>query len=175
MADEDDDRRIAAAERDASPQRFTEPFSSYDAGPPATTTTTQPVTTDAKAPVNGDAVPRAASLNSSSVSSSPASSIRHVPTERMSRVNTGRDVERHPTELGRIATHKSQHEGTVGKSVKSRESKRPLPNFGAGKPYPPALPEQEEYVVEFDGPDDPMHPQNWPMKKKCAHLLSRSR
>lgn len=38
--------------------------------------------------------------------------------------------------------------------------------MGAGKPMPPALPDRDEYVVEFDGPDDPMHPQNWPMKRK---------
>jgi DHA1 family multidrug resistance protein-like MFS transporter len=45
-------------------------------------------------------------------------------------------------------------------------SKRPLAEFGAGKPYPPPLPEREEYVVEFAGPDDPLHPQNWSIKKK---------
>jgi DHA1 family multidrug resistance protein-like MFS transporter len=50
--------------------------------------------------------------------------------------------------------------------VKSRESRKPLPEFGAGKPYPPPLPEQDEYVVEFDGPDDPLHPMNWPIRKK---------
>jgi DHA1 family multidrug resistance protein-like MFS transporter len=41
-----------------------------------------------------------------------------------------------------------------------------MPNFGAGKPFPPPLPDREEYVVEFDGPDDPMHAQNWPLRKK---------
>lgn len=38
--------------------------------------------------------------------------------------------------------------------------------MGAGKPYPPPLPAREEYVVEYDGVDDPLHAQNWPMKKK---------
>jgi DHA1 family multidrug resistance protein-like MFS transporter len=28
-----------------------------------------------------------------------------------------------------------------------------MPNFGGGKPFPPQLPERDEYVVEFDGPD----------------------
>ena len=32
--------------------------------------------------------------------------------------------------------------------------------------YPPNLPAQEEYVVEFDGLEDPMHPQNWTLRKK---------
>lgn len=45
-------------------------------------------------------------------------------------------------------------------------SSKLLPAFGAGKPYPPPLPEREEYVVEFDGPKDPMHAQNWPFRKK---------
>ena len=40
--------------------------------------------------------------------------------------------------------------------------------MGAGKEYPPLLPDREEYVVEFDGPDDPLHPQNWPMRKKLG-------
>lgn len=84
----------------------------------------------------------------------------------MSRVNTQRDLERHSTALSRINTQRSQHTGTVGRSLKSRESKKPLPEFGAGKSYPPPLPSQEAYVVEFDGPHDPLHPQNWPMRKK---------
>lgn len=75
--------------------------------------------------------------------------------------------ESHPTALDRIETHRSQHSQTVGglDNLRSR-SKRELPKFGAGKPYPPSLPKQEEYVVEFDGPHDPMHPQQWTMKKK---------
>ena len=84
----------------------------------------------------------------------------------VSRVSTQADLERHPTELSRIATARSQHSGTVGRDLRSRESRKPLPAFGAGKPYPPMLPAQEEYVVEFEGPDDPMHSQNWPIRKK---------
>lgn len=87
----------------------------------------------------------------------------------MSRVSTQRDLERHPTMLERIQTSKSQHAGTVGGRVqtsKSRDSRRPMPEMGLGKPYPPPLPSQEEYVVEFDGPEDPRHAMNWPMKKK---------
>ncbi|KAK4120843.1 MFS general substrate transporter [Parathielavia appendiculata] len=102
-------------------------------------------------------------ISASSVSSSSAeSSHRGV---QMSRVETQRDLERHQTELSRIHTARSQHSGTVGRA-KSKEWKKPLPNFGAGKPYPPLLPNQEDYVVEFDGPDDPLHAQNWPIRKK---------
>lgn len=110
---------------------------------------------------------RVGSVASSSSSTSSTSSASVIREEiGMSRIQTGRDLERHPTELSRIETQKSQHSGTVGRSLKSRESKKPLPNFGGGKEYPPLLPEREEYVVEFDGPDDRLHPQNWPMTKK---------
>ncbi|KAL1838564.1 hypothetical protein VTJ49DRAFT_2524 [Mycothermus thermophilus] len=92
-------------------------------------------------------------------------------TTSLSRVPTQRDLARHETELSRIHTARSQHSGTVGrdtKSIRSTKSRKPLPNFGAGKPYPPPLPNQEDYVVEFDGPDDPLHAQNWPLRKKMV-------
>ena len=103
-------------------------------------------------------------------STSSGSSVSVVREEMaMSRAQTQRDLERHPTELSRIETHRTQHSGTVGRSITSRKSKKPLPAFGAGKDYPPALPAKEDYVVEFDGPDDPLHPQNWPIKKKSVY------
>lgn len=68
--------------------------------------------------------------------------------------------------LSRVETQQLQHSLTVGESVKSRSSKLPLPAFGGGKPYPPPLPNREDYVVEFDGPDDPLYPQNWPLMTK---------
>lgn len=118
--------------------------------------------------------PRGEKLNrQQTVSTSSSSSSTSVVREEMgiSRANTQRDLERHPTELSRIETHRTQHSGTVGRTITSRKSKKPLPNFGGGKDYPPPLPAQEQYVVEFDGPDDPMHPQNWPLKKKYAISL----
>lgn len=137
------DRDLEKAERDASPERF-----------PAQNS-------------EGHGQARRGSAATSSSASGSTSSASIVREEMgMSRINTQRDLERHPTALSRIETQRSQHSGTVGRSLKSRESKKPLPNFGAGKEYPPLLPEREEYVVEFDGPDDPLHPQNWPMKKK---------
>lgn len=108
--------------------------------------------------------------SSSAASSSSASSIRleAIRTARMSRTNTSRinHQESHPHALDRIETHRTQHSGTVG-AIKSRKStQKEIPAMGAGKPYPPMLPEMEEYVVEFDGFDDPRHAQNWPMRKK---------
>ncbi|KAL5121438.1 hypothetical protein ACEQ8H_000509 [Pleosporales sp. CAS-2024a] len=84
-------------------------------------------------------------------------------------------TERHPEALRRIETHRSQHAATVGaaptpsrltRTISRRHPARPLPTLGAGKPFPPLLPDREEYVVEFDGADDPLHAQNWPMPKK---------
>ncbi len=115
-----------------------------------------------------DEIERVASASSSGSDSSALAGAgsRHRPVGGMSRMSTQRDLERHPTELDRIQTIRSQHTATVGRSTTSRQSRRPLPEFGAGKPYPPPLPDREEYVVEFDGPDDPMHAQNWPLRKK---------
>jgi DHA1 family multidrug resistance protein-like MFS transporter len=111
-------------------------------------------------------IERIATSSSTSTSSSEASMERR-PTA-VSRVSTQRDLERNPTVLSRIHTAKSQHAGTIGRShtSKSRDSRRALPEMGLGKPLPPPLPERDEYVVEFSGPDDPLHAQNWPMRKK---------
>lgn len=108
--------------------------------------------------------------SSSAASSSSASSVRleAIRTANMSRTNTNRinHQESHPHALDRIETHRTQHSSTVG-AVKSRKStQKEIPAMGAGKPYPPMLPDMEEYVVEFDGFDDPRHAQNWPMRKK---------
>lgn len=109
-------------------------------------------------------------LTASSISTNNSSSDTSTHFRRnMSRVSTQNDLERHPTELSRIATQRSLHQSTVGSRpsrTSTRASKKPLPAFGAGKPYPPPLPAREEYVVEFDGPDDPLHSQNWPLRKK---------
>lgn len=141
------DRDLERAETDASPKLHPQTDKRHDAH-----------------------LERIDSITSSASSSTSSTSSASVIREEigMSRIQTGRDLERHPTELSRIETQRSQHSGTVGRSLKSRESKKPLPNFGGGKEYPPQLPERDEYVVEFDGPDDPLHPQNWPMKKKVA-------
>ncbi|KAL2786211.1 major facilitator superfamily domain-containing protein [Aspergillus keveii] len=113
---------------------------------------------------------RTESYSSYSTSSSDDASDSYGDAERMSRTQTaqtqpGCGLERHPTALSRIATQRSQHTATVG-ALRTRPSRKPLPEFGAGKPYPPPLPEKEEYVVEFVGPDDPLHPQNWSFKRK---------
>lgn len=109
---------------------------------------------------------RSETVGSHSTASSTSSASIVREEMGISRVNTQRDLERHPTHLSRIETERTQHSATVGRSTTSRSSRKPLPSFGAGKSYPPALPDRDEYVVEFDGPHDPLHPQNWTMKKK---------
>jgi DHA1 family multidrug resistance protein-like MFS transporter len=152
MAESNVDKFIERAERDASPDRF---------GRSAKETEKDEI---------HEPVTRMTTQSSASTSSSEASDIERdaamsrVPTQR----DTGGDLERHETALSRIHTQRSQHSQTVGASLRSRTSRKPLPAFGAGKPYPPPLPEREAYVVEFDGHDDPMHAQNWPMKKKLV-------
>ncbi|KAI3391013.1 hypothetical protein diail_8108, partial [Diaporthe ilicicola] len=39
-------------------------------------------------------------------------------------------------------------------------------SMGMGKPIPPALPDPENYTVEFDEANDPMHPYNWRLATK---------
>ena len=151
------DRDLERAERDASPERFPE---KNPADAPNNVEQIHSPKADSAKIEKRD---MATSLGSTASSSSAA--INREPNG-MSRVNTQRDLDRHPTELDRIETHRTQHGTTVGRTITSRKSKKPLPNFGGGKEYPPPLPAQEEYVVEFDGPDDPMHPQNWPLRKK---------
>ncbi|KAB8231992.1 MFS transporter [Aspergillus alliaceus] len=71
--------------------------------------------------------------------------------------------------LDRIESQRLQHALTVGESLNSARyssSRKALPAFGAGKPYPPPLPEREDYVVGFDGPDDPLYPQNWSLSRR---------
>lgn len=148
------DRDIEKAERDASPDRF-------------------PIYGQNQSAARHEPLERtvtASSGGSSSTSSSEASIVREeIGMSRIPTVHeSAAELERHPTALSRIQTQRSQHSQTVGASLtsRSRRSNKPLPPFGAGKPYPPSLPAQEEYVVEFSGHDDPMHAQNWPLREK---------
>ncbi|KJK63893.1 Major Facilitator Superfamily protein [Aspergillus parasiticus SU-1] len=45
-------------------------------------------------------------------------------------------------------------------SEKRSEPSIPL-SMGEGKAFPPLLPNEDDYIVTFDGPDDPEHPFNW--------------
>ena len=143
---------MQAGERGASPDRFP----------------SEPVEQEERR----EELSRHITASSRSTSRSSAEDVRRqeIGVSRMTTRQDSVNLERHPTALSRIQTGKSQQSHTIGATLRSRtttrQSKKPLPNFGGGKPFPPMLPEQEDYVVEFDGPNDPYHAQNWPMKKK---------
>jgi DHA1 family multidrug resistance protein-like MFS transporter len=150
------DRDLEKAEKDASPDRFNTPGSK-----PATKHKEESTAT-------GEPIERIPTGHSSSSAPSRSSAARREIG--MERATTQHDVppelEHNETLMSRIQTQRSQHSLTVAARLRSRKSKKLLPSMGADKPYPPALPEREAYVVEFDGVDDPMHAQNWPMKAK---------
>ena len=77
------------------------------------------------------------------------------------------DIARHATQIESLRHANLQHVHTVGSTRTRGENATPLPAFGAGKPYPPDIPaEREAYVVDFEGPEDPLHPLNWSWKTK---------
>jgi DHA1 family multidrug resistance protein-like MFS transporter len=156
-----EDRYIQRNERDASPERF--PQAEKHADPEKVERHEQIARTTT-----------VSSSGSSSTTSSDASQAERN-AGHMSRLPTQHDIEgevaeRHATALSRIQTQRSQHSNTVGGGLRSRtrDSRKPLPDFGAGKSYPPPLPEREEYVVEFNGHDDPLHALNWSLQKKLV-------
>ncbi|KAF2119786.1 major facilitator superfamily domain-containing protein [Lophiotrema nucula] len=150
--------------------------------------TRRPLSTQAsqaQEPVEKKEAEEPLSRHSSSSSDSSSSSRQELEEIRTAATSQGRDrrgtlssqtggLMRHPTErnpeaITRIETHRTQHAVTVGAVMSKRstaKSQMPLPEMGASKPYPPPLPAREEYVVEYDGVDDPRHAQNWPMRKK---------
>ena len=94
---------------------------------------------------------------------------RHITSDSsLSSRSDASEIARLATQRESIASAHLQHVHTVGSTrQESRTESRPLPGFGAGKPYPPVIPaEREAYVVDFEGPEDPLHPLNWPWKKK---------
>lgn len=87
-------------------------------------------------------------------------SIRLETTDR-------RDSNLDDVELERINTYRLQHRSTVGSGIGITPREEWLP-LGAGKPYPPPLPDPEQYVVEFTDANDPLHPQNWSLRRKIG-------
>lgn len=69
-------------------------------------------------------------------------------------------------ELQRTSSSRLQQDNTVG-SAHNRPSRESWLSHGAGIPYPPST-DTEKLIVEFDGAEDPMHPKNWGMRKRCV-------
>lgn len=74
-----------------------------------------------------------------------------------SRAESGLDVNR---KLSKILTGTEDIPDKAGVDYSNT-----LP-MGGDRPYPPELPDRDAFEVTFDGPNDPLHPFNWAMKKK---------
>lgn len=66
-----------------------------------------------------------------------------------------RDNELNALELGQANGNIEKHNGAL--------------SMGARKPIPPILPDSDDYVVEFNGPDDPAYPINWDFTVKSVY------
>ncbi|CAI7656396.1 unnamed protein product [Penicillium pancosmium] len=107
--------------------------------------------------------------------SSGSDNLTEVPTARDHRPSqfadtrsgtlSRRQTNLNNVELERIETYRLQHRTTVGSGHGVAPRDKWL-SMGAEKPYPPDLPDPEQFVVEFTGSNDPMHPQNWPLNKR---------
>ncbi|KAF4765284.1 hypothetical protein HAV15_003595 [Penicillium sp. str.  len=84
-----------------------------------------------------------------------------------SKTNNRRQSNLNEVELERINTYRLQHRSTVGSGIGITPPDQWLP-LGAGKPHPPTLPDPEQYIVEFNDANDPLHPQNWSLKRKIG-------
>lgn len=77
-----------------------------------------------------------------------------------------------PSRTGQIDNEYNDLDASeLGQVYDSVEKRQGALSMGAGKPIPPPLPDSKEYIVEFDGPDDPGHPLNWSLTVKYAYLV----
>ncbi|RKF58056.1 putative transporter C36.03c [Erysiphe neolycopersici] len=96
---------------------------------------------------------------------SATTSVRSVPVCRSS---TDDDLQRsvYASVRSQVLSGNEFNKNDSSVTIQGRESKVSLPECGVVKWYPPPLPDSNLYLIDFDGPDDPTHAQNWPMKKK---------
>jgi DHA1 family multidrug resistance protein-like MFS transporter len=70
----------------------------------------------------------------------------------------------------------TSREGDLVTRVLTGSSRRrmslPIPPMGGGRDYPPLLGNRDPYKVDFDGPNDPIHPHNWPLKRKLLICIA---
>ena len=103
--------------------------------------------------------------------SNEAFQVRSVPTRHdtgstlMTRSSTRYDPN-DPRMLERTETAISQHQSFVGRSTTSLRKSRTIPPMGGNKDLPPMLPDVSVYLVDFDGPGDPLFAQNWKIGRK---------
>nr|QFR37160.1 MFS transporter [Cyberlindnera americana] len=77
------------------------------------------------------------------------------------------DLERADTNTGASRQLSRALTGVSTPAEVDASYKTPMPSMGLDKEIPKDYPDAEPYTVSFDGPDDPIHPHNWPMKKKA--------
>lgn len=97
-------------------------------------------------------------------------SFRHevLPT----RFDAHHDSEQEDSTSTRTQTNEEPDQTTAREAAYGHgEFKSGYLSMGGGKPHPPKLlGENEAYLVDFDGPDDPTHPQNWPMRTRSVRV-----
>ncbi|GMG55523.1 unnamed protein product [Ambrosiozyma monospora] len=120
--------------------------------------------------------PKAASSSSSSIGNNDdvASSVLPGYDIEKSITNQGGDNivrtesnAEETTDISRVLTNSKAIQKQLSKLD---EENVPIPPMGGGRDYPAPLPDVADYTVTFDGPDDPLHPHNWPLKKKVWML-----
>jgi DHA1 family multidrug resistance protein-like MFS transporter len=133
------DRFISRAEADAEPERFS-PHNTH----------------------------RTASADHSLSSEKISDTLSTGSEEVRTRSNGVQGSGLHQTELDRITTHGLLHSSTVGSTYRqrTRRSSEIKERLGAGKLLPTSTFHVEDFLVEFDGPEDSLHAYNWPLKKK---------
>jgi DHA1 family multidrug resistance protein-like MFS transporter len=73
--------------------------------------------------------------------------------------------------IRRTTTQTSNEEDVISRILTGGSRKKdntPLPKMGGGREYPPDLPDRDAWRVDFDGPDDPIFPHNWAIKRKIT-------
>lgn len=76
-------------------------------------------------------------------------------------------------DLMRTRTERLQHELTIGSSRMTRLPTNKCPSMGRGRQLPRQALNDDDYLVDFDGPEDPRHPFNWKFTTKYAFSSQR--
>lgn len=104
----------------------------------------------------------------------PHTSSRHA--ESSAQFKAQHDSEQEDSASTRTQTNEEPDQNTARETTYGHgEFKSGYLSMGGGKPHPPKLlGENEAYLVDFDGPDDPTHPQNWPMRTRSVRMNAKS-
>ncbi|GMG39783.1 unnamed protein product [Ambrosiozyma monospora] len=90
-------------------------------------------------------------------------------------VNSLARTESNANKSAQISRALTNQESIDKKTAKKEADGIPIPPMGGDfykeEEYPDLLPDVEKYTVAFSGPKDPIHPHNWPMKKKVIQCL----